>query len=114
MLSINPKAILQLSKLQRAVLRTKGVRYGIAEEKGILELLQYVKENRDEAYNDFYQEFVSVLTPEEKLGLSLVKVSVVTADLPTQTAEPTVETPNMRTFYYRGVKTQIIDDSGTD
>lgn len=111
MLALNPKAILQLSKLSRTVLHVKGVRYGIGEEKGILELLKYVQANRDPAYDEIYQSFLLALTPDEQIGLRLKSIAKPTAAV-VDDEQSAASEPKMRTVYYRGVKKQIIDDSG--
>ena len=71
MLKINPQAIMHLAKLNRVVLQKKGIKYGIGEESGILELLKYVRENPDEDFNESYSKLVSALSEEERDSLGI-------------------------------------------
>ncbi len=116
MFSISQKGILQLVKLQRAVLQARGIRYSISEEKGIVELLQYVQENREAAYDALYQLFVDELSLDEKIGLNLAKANntvttsnTVTISVLTDDVLPSASGVAM---HFRGVKTQTIDELG--
>lgn len=140
MLSISPKSIIHLAKLQRAVLRVNGVRYSISEEKGLLELLKFVQTNPDANYDALYQAFVDALTPEEKMALQLTQSNQSNqSNQPSQSSqssqpmqsnqaipsspasrqEPSIPTPSAPTTptagtarYYRGVKIQGDDETG--
>ncbi len=115
MLKLNPQAILHLSKLNRMVLRVKGVRHGIAEEKGILELLKYVHDNKDSVYQSIYADFLRALSDDERASLnqemSLDKslIAEPEASVPEQkSSEPKPDAPvEYKTVYYRGVKKQV-------
>jgi hypothetical protein len=119
MLSISPKSIIHLAKLQRAVLRVNGVRYSISEEKGLLELLKFVQTNPDASYDALYQSFVNELTPEEKMALQLTQSNQFIKSNPASRQEPSIPTPSAPTTptagtarYYRGVKIQGDDETG--
>ncbi len=71
MLKVNPQAIVHLSKLNRAVLQATGKKYGISEEKGLISLLQFVKDNPNEAYQDIFQKFLGALSEEEAYSFGL-------------------------------------------
>lgn len=113
MLNISPKSIIHLAKLQRAVSRVRGVRFSIVEEKGLIELLRYVQENRDPAYDELYQSFVNELTSDEKIGLNLTQSSSKAVSQPVDD-KPAAASSTGKTRYYRGVKIQMDDEPKTD
>jgi hypothetical protein len=115
MLSISPKSIIHLAKLQRAVLRVNGVRYSIAEEKGLIELLRYVQVNPDPRYYDLYKSFVNELTSDEKIALNLTQSNRNEPNILIQPSQPTLPSSTAGTArYYRGVKIQSDDEPGTN
>ncbi|MEJ2743122.1 MAG: hypothetical protein P8176_11715 [Gammaproteobacteria bacterium] len=66
MIRFSPQSLLQLSKLNRAVQKSKGIKHDISDEAGIQRLLHFVQADPDDAFNDLCHAFLNELSPTER------------------------------------------------
>lgn len=71
MLNLNSQAIKHLAKLNRDIHKAMGVKHCIAQEKGILELLQFAREHTDQGFDDTYHLFCEALSQQERDSLGV-------------------------------------------